>query len=365
MELYSINTERECNFSEIWKRMRTDSQINIWTPWRRIDIAEKAQLLDFIHSYTLCNGEDLNNLSGYSSYKIPLGTDVNNMPVIPEGSICMLYQNRIDENIIVQELRAVSPVWRESRTLGEAAIGSTVILNESGIPVNYLVLHHNNPSVDYMGFDGHTILLREKTLPSRRMHSSNVNSYADTEMHEWLNGDFISRLDENILNYVAEVRLPFRAGSSTGNRLISRGADGLLTRVFLLSRRETGMETHNWEPINEGVVFQLLANSLPINTFNDAGHRSNFASRTPDTSNITNFFFFFANQNRWITNNAMSVIYEPRPALSLPSHFFIHEGGSVSNQLEFNGTRDGSLEIHYRAKVGLCSTDWTTWKTRI
>ena len=122
-------------------------------------------------------------------------------------------------------------------TLGDREIGSIVRLRENDVLVNYIVVHQGSPSADYQGFENSTILLRERVLPLRRMNSINVNDYQNSDMNVWLNGDFFNTLDAEIRNQIRMVHIPFRPFSGS-HFTVNDGANGLHTRVFLLSHTE-------------------------------------------------------------------------------------------------------------------------------
>ena len=157
-------------------------------------------------------------------------------------------------------------------TLAQRAIGSTVRLRVGGTWTNFLIVHQGSPGSMYQGFDGRTILLMERCWENRQIHSSNVNDYQNSTMHAWLNNQFFNLLDADIRNQIAEVRIPFRPGSGTSPN-VNTGANGLLTRIYLLSQREIGIANglegvSGWQlPNNEGARLSFF-----LDGFNTAQH---------------------------------------------------------------------------------------------
>ena len=146
--------------------------------------------------------------------------------------------------------------------LGNIPIASVVRIWESGVLQNFLVAHRGNPSAAYQGFDNATFLIRERTLPNRRMHPTNVNDYQGSEMNAHLNGAYYDSIDADIRRHIVQGRIPFRPGSGTATG-IQQGANGLLTRIFLLSLAEAGYARATNMPNAEGARFLLFPPAVP------------------------------------------------------------------------------------------------------
>lgn len=123
---------------------------------------------------------------------------------------------------------------------GDIDVGTEVILNENGQPVNYLIVNQgipeNSPLYD-ASCEG-TWLLRQDI--TSMITYGDLWFYANSVMPIYLNPDNagtpLSRLDEKIKNAMKTVKIPYHA--STGD--IMSGANGLSCRAFLLSPREYG-----------------------------------------------------------------------------------------------------------------------------
>lgn len=120
---------------------------------------------------------------------------------------------------------------------GDLAVGSSVYLMENGVAVEYLVVNQGIPSDSSLyddSCDG-TWLLR-KELHSERQFGSN-NTYASSNAHAWLNGDYIGLFDENTQAAIKQVKIPHL---SKGGGTLSSGANGVSTKAFLLGGYEVG-----------------------------------------------------------------------------------------------------------------------------
>ena len=76
--------------------------------------------------------------------------------------------------------------------LGTKAVGSIVKLKENGALVDYIVVHQGKPSSLYDASCDGTWLLRKDILETRQWHSSNVNDYAASTIHAYLNNQFLA-----------------------------------------------------------------------------------------------------------------------------------------------------------------------------
>ena len=139
------------------------------------------------------------------------------------------------------------------------AVGTTVKLMEGGTAVEYLVVNQGIPSNSNLydaSCDG-TWLLRKNIHSNRQWHSSNVNDYAKSTIHSYLNSTFLALFDANIQSAIKQVKLPYRAGSGYG-KTVTSGANGLSAKIFLLSSTEVNL-VHGYEPTNEGACLSYFS----------------------------------------------------------------------------------------------------------
>ena len=118
-------------------------------------------------------------------------------------------------------------------------IGQTIKLNLNGTPWDWLVVHQGLPSSIYDASCDGTWLLLKDIYEKRKWHGSNANKLESSEIHSYLNGDFQNLFDSNIKGVIKQAKIPYREnGGSAGTDQI--GANGLLTKSFLLSGYEVG-----------------------------------------------------------------------------------------------------------------------------
>lgn len=154
--------------------------------------------------------------------------------------------------------RLIQPIVTGTNA-GDIDVGTEVILNENGQPVNYLIVNQgipeNSPLYD-ASCDG-TWLLRKDIAENRKWHSSNVNDYANSTINAYLNGDWMSRYDPNVAGAIKQVKIPYRAGAGY-DKTVTSGANGLSAKIFLLSATEVGFNM-SYMPTNEGACLSYFS----------------------------------------------------------------------------------------------------------
>ena len=124
-------------------------------------------------------------------------------------------------------------------------VGSVVKLMEGGTTVEYLVVNQGIPSNSSLydaSCDG-TWLLRKDIHSERQWNTSNVNAYANSAIHTWLNGDFFNSLGSVEQSAIKQVKIPYCVGGESST--INSAASGLSVKVFLLGDYEVGFSGSN------------------------------------------------------------------------------------------------------------------------
>lgn len=135
----------------------------------------------------------------------------------------------------------------------DIAVGSTVKLTENGAAVDYLVVNQGIPSNSnlYDESCNGVWLLRKDIKEKRAWNSSDVNNYENSTINTWLNGEFFNSLGAKEQAAIKQVKIPYRSGGGSGGTDQS-GANGLSTKIFLLSGYEVGWTTSDskWLPVD-------------------------------------------------------------------------------------------------------------------
>ncbi len=85
---------------------------------------------------------------------------------------------------------------------------------------------------------------------TRVWHSSNINDYANSTIHSYLNSTFLNLFEPNIENVIKQVKIPYRK-SSGASTTVTSGSNGLSAKIFLLSATETSFSLSSM-PSGEG-----------------------------------------------------------------------------------------------------------------
>lgn len=142
---------------------------------------------------------------------------------------------------------------------GDIDVGTEVILNENGHPVNYLIVNQgipeNSPLYD-ASCEG-TWLLRQDI--KTKMAYGPTQFYTDSRIPVIMNPDIAGSvtygLDEAIKSAMKTVKIPYHA--STGD--IMSGANGFSCKAFILGAYEYGIASGFTVP-EDGVVLDYFKN---------------------------------------------------------------------------------------------------------
>ena len=144
-------------------------------------------------------------------------------------------------------------------SIGNLDVGTEITLNENGEPINYLIVNQGIPedSALYDSSCDGTWLLRKDLRENRKWNASNVNDYANSTIHSYLNSTFLNLFEANIREAIKQVKIPYRAGSGYG-KTVTSGASGLSAKIFLLSATEVNF-IHGFTPTNEGACLSYFS----------------------------------------------------------------------------------------------------------
>ena len=212
---------------------------------------------------------------------------------------------------------------------GDIDVGATVKINENGQAVDYLVVNQGLPGDMYDASCEGTWCLRKDIAENRQWNSSNVNDYANSTVHAYLNGDWLNRYDPEVAESVVQCKIPYRAGSGYG-KTVTSGSSGLSTKSFLLSATEVGLNM-SYMPTNEGVELAYFSGCADDGADNKRIAYLNSSAtywwlRSPYCfSFIGSTHALYVNPNgNWYYSNC-SNSYGIRPALILPYSFKFKE----------------------------------------
>lgn len=130
-------------------------------------------------------------------------------------------------------------VFEARKKISELAVGDSVFLNVSGTPTEFLVVNKGIPSGSALydsSCDGVWLLMKDLVTTTLTWDKS-TSDYQNSDVHAYLNDTFWGFLDADVQSVIKQVKIPYIKG--TGSTVYS-GANGLSTKVFLLSGFEVG-----------------------------------------------------------------------------------------------------------------------------
>ena len=226
--------------------------------------------------------------------------------------------------------------------LGTKAVGSTVKIEVNGAVKDFIIVQQGNPdSGEYDASCDGTWLLMKDIYNTMKWDGSN-NDYKNSDIHSYLNGTFFNQIGADIRNAIKQVQIPYQNGTGSGGSLAT-GANGLSTKVFLLSSYEVGWTTSNSSDfLKGGVRLTYFSDGSDGNSKRIAyngGSAAIWWLRSPKANNTGRVWAVKADgsYDSWSYFNSHGV----RPAFILPSTLAVSDDGTVSTNTAPAVTTDG------------------------
>ena len=214
------------------------------------------------------------------------------------------------------------PAPHRTRT-SDLEIGSSIKLNLNGTPWDWLVVHQGLPSSMYDANCDGTWLLMKDIYENRKWNSSSVNKLESSTIHSYLNGDFLNLFDSNIKDAIKQVKIPYRKNGGSGGTDQS-GANGLLTKSFLLSGPEVGFNT-NYLPVNGTKLSYFESGTSTSANKKRIAKRNGSAApwwlRSPATDSTSYVWIVLSSGAH--SSSESSESYGVRPVIILPSDMLV------------------------------------------
>ena len=215
--------------------------------------------------------------------------------------------------------------------LGTKSVGSIVKIKVNGASKDFIVVQQGNPNTStYDSSCAGTWLLMKDIYTTSTF--GNSNSYKDSSIHTYLNGTFYNLIDSDIRNAIKQVKIPYT------NSGVQSGANGLSTKVFLLSGTEVGFSGVSYMS-TEGAKLSYFDSASKRVAYNGSS-AAIWWLRSPYTDNISGVWFVNtggSSYNFWCSNS-----YGVRPAFILPSTLVVSDDGTVSVNTAPTVSTDGA-----------------------
>ena len=219
--------------------------------------------------------------------------------------------------------------------LGTKAVGSIVKIKVNGAAKDFIIVHQGLPSSAYDDSCTGTWLLMKDSYNYMKWNATEENNYASSDINSWLNGTFYNLIDADIRAVIKQVKIPYHGGSSYGDTLHT-GANGLNTKVFLLSGIEVGWtnRTNEYFPNDGAKLSYFLAGTGTNENKKRVAYRNGSAQdwylRSPRIINTSsNNVWKVADDGSYDYDNCVNS-NDIRPAFILPSTLVVSDDGTVS-----------------------------------
>ena len=215
--------------------------------------------------------------------------------------------------------------------LGTKAVGSNVKIKVNGASKDFIVVQQGNPNTSTYDSSCNGTWLLMKDIYTTSTFGNN-NSYKDSSIHTYLNGTFYNLIDSNIRAAIKQVKIPYT------NSGIQSGANGLSTKVFLLSGTEVGFSNVSYMN-TEGTKLAYFDSASKRIAYNGSS-AAIWWLRSPYTSSSDNVWDVDAdgsNDLNWYDNSC-----GVRPAFILPSTLVVSDDGTVSVNTAPTVSTDGA-----------------------
>ena len=202
--------------------------------------------------------------------------------------------------------------------LSTKAVGSIVKIKVNGAAKDFIIVHQGLPSSAYdASCNGVWVVMKDIYTTST---FGNNNSYKDSSIHSYLNSTFYNLIDSQIRAVIKQVKIPYT------NSGVQSGANGLSTKVFLLSGTEVGFSGVSYMN-TEGAKLSYFDSASKRVAYNGSS-AAIWWLRAPGTDNNSNVWSVYTDGSRsynWY-NSSCGV----RPAFVLPSSLVVSDDGTVS-----------------------------------
>lgn len=180
---------------------------------------------------------------------------------------------------------------------------------------------------------GRVLLVRKDVWPTYMVwNSSGVNTYADSTIDTWLNGDYKSKFPQEIQTAMGTTK--FYYTPMGGNTAVGQ----LERAVFILSLTELGKSSTYANVEGSALPAEFLSTGFGCST------------RTPET--LATSSFFIVNVGGSVTGNAAHLQTRFNPVFTLPNNFtYTYYADSAGNAYEEQAYAEASYQFVNQAGV--------------
>lgn len=209
--------------------------------------------------------------------------------------------------------------------------GDIITLPEDGKSVEFYVAKKDYESG--LNGTGRVLLVRKDAWPTYMVwNSSGVNTYANSTVDTWLNGDYKAKFPQEIQTAMGTTKFDYTPGG--GNNTVGQ----LERAIFILSLTELGKSSTYANVEGSALPAEFLSTGFGCST------------RTPET--LATSSFFIVNVGGSVTGNAAHLQTRFNPIFTLPNTFtYTYYADSAGNAYEEQAYSDASYQFVNQAGV--------------
>ena len=244
--------------------------------------------------------------------------------------------------------------------LGHKELGDTIKINENGVACEYTIINIGKPSDLYDDSCNGVWLLKKYPIVSPLTPTMNWdtsdNDYANSDIKDYLNNQFLDALDESLRTIIKTVKIPYKKGTGNSNDTVQTGINGLQTKIFLLSKNEVSQNQLTVAPY-DGDTLQYFYSTeiakLQLWTDNIHSTARNYWLRTCETTSTS--ISYYINSNGNITTQSVTTGAYIRPAFIIPAYMVVDiDNNLVPNTLPIiSANPTGDLGVITNKQVGI------------
>lgn len=210
--------------------------------------------------------------------------------------------------------------------LSALSVGSTISLKVDGTAQEFIIVHQGNPDSALYDASCDGTWLMMKDLHTKRLWGSS-NKYGSSGIHTWLNENFLPLLDSTVQAQVKTVKIPYLEDA-----VLHSAADGLETRIFLLSAYELGWTSEDKTGMTaDGKCLKYFEGFSTADTRRIAslnGTPTWYWTRSPYAEESKSVWIVSSTSGDCTYREASSS-YGIRPILILPSSLLVDDSGNL------------------------------------
>lgn len=214
-----------------------------------------------------------------------------------------------------------------ARYVTSVPVGNSVYCEENGTRTEFIVVHQGNPDTSMYDSSCDGTWVVRKDCYNSQAWSANNNRWQLASLQQWLRDTYINYLD--ISDNVKQVKIPHAQGLATST--VYTGANGLTSKVFLLSAYELGFTTKT------GV--SILADGTKLDYFNQTneadpkrvsmfnGVAASWWTRSPESGSNNGVVYVYTDGTDG--RNAATAMLGVRPAFILSATTYVDSDNNL------------------------------------